>query len=99
MKITIDTDFKTVSFEGQVNVADALEKIKEVLPEVWKDYKLDFTNKGLGLWDLKQPFIQPYDYNKPVWVYDPNNGPFFGTTCNTHYNSGDVFQFGIKWEG
>ena len=41
MKLQIDTSAKVIKIEESVNFGELIEKIKKLLPNEWKDYKLE----------------------------------------------------------
>ncbi len=55
MKLFIDTDNKTFKVEGQVSFNELVTQLKKMLPEDWKEYKLD----GGEVVSSVQPFWNP----------------------------------------
>jgi hypothetical protein len=86
MKIQIDTEAKTIKLEGQVSLAEFVEKIKKLFPEnAWKDYKLE-ANTVIQNWTnpivIREYPIYPYSQN-PFWYRQQ------GPTALATFNSQD----------
>ncbi len=71
MRITIDTENKTISLDDDIVLHDLLEEINSLLPNGnWREYKLKTTK----IFPIREPLISPQNptINRP-WIGDDNN--------------------------
>ena len=82
MKIQIDTTLKTVTVEQDVVISELIDNLKKLLPNDWKEYKLQ--SQSVIVWR------NPIQY-QPFWQYiPPPHHPYPFTTICGALNTDDA---------
>jgi len=91
MRIQVDFDNKIIKLENSTNLLNFIEKIKLILGEELKDYKLD-TNTKIEWINPMIVKTDPYWYYKQPYVYYTSNN---NELTNSLGNSAELKKTGI----
>lgn len=76
MKITIDTENKTITSPNKINVGELVEELKKLSPNNWKEWNIELGQKAQPSlpYTPPQPYVQnPFEYPHP-WSEEPKTG-------------------------
>lgn len=95
MKIQLDTTNKIVKIEESVNLNELFELLNKILPEVWKEFKLEVNTTitwGNPIIIEKYPIYPSY----PWWQQPTVSYTTGENLCNVDYLSSGTYNIEVK---